>query len=98
MRIIALIGVGLFIVGPALAWLGAVPSVVGFGLFGLGGFLALLAGIAAIVGVLRGRGVTPRGVAAIVVAIAFLALVGRSGGSPRINDFTTDLEDRKSVV
>jgi uncharacterized protein (DUF1499 family) len=78
MRIVGLIGIGLFVVGPALASLGAVPSI---------------AGVATLVGLLRGRGATPGGVAAIAVGIAFLALVGRSGGSPRINDFTTDLDD-----
>jgi uncharacterized protein (DUF1499 family) len=93
MRIVALIGIGMFVLGPALASVGAVPPLAGFGLFALGGFLALLAGAGAIVGLLRGRGAAPAGVAAIAVGIAFLALVGRSGGSPRINDFTTDVDD-----
>ena len=82
-----------FVLGPALAWLRIVPGLVGFVLFALGGLVAILVGVASAVAAARGRGLTPGGAAALVCGLVFVAIAARSGGAPRINDFTTDLAD-----
>jgi uncharacterized protein (DUF1499 family) len=82
----------------ALAWLRVVPALVGFGLFALGGIGAVLAGLAALVRLIRGRTPGLGGVLALVVAIGFVGSALPGAGMPRINDFTTDLEDPPAFV
>jgi uncharacterized protein (DUF1499 family) len=41
----------------------------------------------------RGRGLGAGGAAALAVALVFVGAAARGAGSPRINDFTTDLAD-----
>src|SRR5262249_26986421 len=79
------------VIGPLLAWLRVVPGIVGFGVFALGGILALVVTILGVIRALRGRGYGRSVLAATLGALAFVALAARSGGAPRINDFTTDL-------
>lgn len=85
--------VGLCVVGVALAWLRIVPGLVGFGIFALGGLGSLVAGLAVVVRLLRGRAPGLGGVLALLVAIGFVASALPGVGMPRINDFTTDLEN-----
>jgi len=81
------------IAGALLAWSGAVRPLVGFAIFALGGLVALLIALASLVQAARGRGVTLGGTLAIVIAVVFVAAASRGRGHPRINDFTTDLDD-----
>lgn len=90
---LGLLAAALLVSGPALAWLRLVPGLVGFGLFVLGGLLGLGVAIATGVRAVRGRGVGAGGLAAMAVAAVFLGSTIRSAGSPRTNDFTTDLAD-----
>src|SRR5262249_11347993 len=90
---IGLIAAVAFVVGPLFAWLRILPPFGGFLIFALGGLLALVAGVMAIVRLARGRGLAPGGAAAVAAGIAFIMLAIRSAGSPRINDFTTDLAE-----
>jgi uncharacterized protein (DUF1499 family) len=85
--------VGLCVVGAALGWLRVAPPLVGFGIFALGGLGAVLAGVATIVRLLRGRAPSLGGVLALLVAIGVVVAALPGVGMPRINDFTTDLED-----
>src|SRR5262245_8150520 len=85
-----------FVVGPLLAWLRVVPGLWGFVLFALGGVVAIVVGILALIRALRGRGFDVGGAAALVVAVVFVAAAARGRGYPRINDFTTDLDDPPS--
>lgn len=79
--------------GPALAFARLVPALVGFALFALGGLLALIVSILSVIRLVRGRSVGLGGGLAIVTGALFLLLASRSGGGPRINDFTTDVAD-----
>jgi uncharacterized protein (DUF1499 family) len=79
--------------GPLLAWLRLVPALLGFVLFALGGLLAVLVALASVVQALRGHGFGVGGMAASVAALVFVAAAARSGGRPRINDFTTNPTD-----
>ena len=90
---LGLISAAAFVLGPVLAWLRIVPGLVGFVLFALGGLVALVVGIVSLVSAARGRGLQAGGAAALVCALLFVAIVVRSGGAPRINDFTTDPAD-----
>ncbi|HYR97113.1 MAG TPA: DUF1499 domain-containing protein [Candidatus Binatus sp.] len=90
---LGLLAGGVFVIGPALAWLRLVPAIVGFVLFALGGVLALVVGLASVVQALRGRGIRPGGAVAIFAGVAFLVVAARGRGGPMINDFTTDLAD-----
>ena len=82
-----------FVAGPLLGYLRVVPALLGFGLFALGGILALLVALASVVQALRGRGFGGGAVAASLAALVFVAAAARSGGGPRINDFTTNPAD-----
>ena len=88
-----MIAAAMMVVGPVLAWIGVVKPLIGFVIFALGGLSALLLGITALVRMVRGRGMTRGGLVAVLAGIAFVALAARGAGSPRINDFTTDLDD-----
>jgi len=89
----AIAAVALCIVGVVLAWLRVVPGIVGFGIFALGGVGASVAGLAVIVRLLRGRVPGAGGVLALLVALGFVASALPGVGMPRINDFTTDIEN-----
>ena len=95
---IGLLAAAVFVLGPVLATLRAIPAIVGFVLFALGGLVAILVSIASVVALLRGRRLAPGGAAAIAVALVFVAIAARSAGVPRINDFTTDPGDPPSFV
>jgi uncharacterized protein (DUF1499 family) len=84
---------GLAILGPLLAYLGIVRPLVGFVLFALGGIIAVVLAVGAIVRLVRGRGLTPGSATSLLVAAVFLGLMVSGGDHPRINDFTTDVED-----
>src|ERR671930_1622825 len=88
----------LFVIGPALAWLGLVPGLLGFVLFALGGLTGLVVGVASVVRGARGRGLGRGGAVAVAVAVVFLALASRGVGKPRINDFTTDPADPPALA
>jgi uncharacterized protein (DUF1499 family) len=94
----ALGAVGLCGFGAALGWFRVVPGLVAFGLFAFGGSLAIVAGLATIVRLMRGRAPGVGGVLALVVAIGFVASAMPGIGLPRINDFTTDLDDPPAFV
>jgi len=84
---------GLTIVGPLLAYLGAVRPIVGFGFFAVGGILAVLLAVGAIVRLVRGRGLNPGSATSLLVAAVFVGLIVSGSDHPRINDFTTDAND-----
>jgi len=81
------------IVGPALAWLRVIPALAGFGVYVLGGLAAIVIGIRTTVQAVRGRGFTRGGLVALLAGVVFVVIAARGAGSPRINDFTTDLDD-----
>jgi uncharacterized protein (DUF1499 family) len=83
----------LFIVGPLLAWLRIVTALTGFALFALGGLLAIIASVGAIVALVRGRGIGVGRILALVATVIFFVGAAGGSGSPRINDFTSDLDD-----
>jgi uncharacterized protein (DUF1499 family) len=85
--------VALFVVGPALAWLRVVPALMGFALFAVGGLAAIVVTLIALVSLARGRGMGPARAAALLAAIVFVVAASAGAGAPRINDFTTDLDD-----
>jgi len=88
------IAAGVFaIVGPLLAYLGVVRSLVGFALFALGGLAAVVLALGAIIRLARGRGLTAGSATSLVVAVIFVWLIVSGADHPRINDFTTDVED-----
>ena len=88
----------LFVIGPALAWLGVVHGLLPFVLFALGGLTGLVVGVASVVRAARGRGLGRGGAVAVAVAVVFLALASRGVGKPRINDFTTDPADPPALT
>jgi uncharacterized protein (DUF1499 family) len=88
---VGLVAVALMLLGPLLAGVRLLPGLAGFVTFALGGLLALIVAVLGVIRAVRGRGFGGGGViAATVGALAFVGLAGRSAGSPRINDFTTD--------
>jgi len=82
-----------FVLGPALAWLRVVRPLLGFGIFALGGIVGLFVALTSLIQLVRGRGLTPGGAVALVVAAVFMAGAARGRNLPRINDFTTDVAD-----
>ncbi len=96
-----------FLLGPGLAYAGAVRPMTGFALFALGGLLGLLGLLVGLIGLARtgaasgrgGRGLAWLGVvagSAGVLTLVVAALPGR--GLPRINDITTDPSDPPRFV
>src|SRR5207247_6695496 len=88
----------LFVIGPALAWLGVVRGLVAFVLFGLGGLTGVVVGVTSVIQAARGRGLGRGGAVALAVGVVFLALASRGAGKPRINDFTTDPADAQALA
>lgn len=97
---LASIALGLFVLGPLLAHVQAIPALAGFGLFALGGILSLVALIASIIKLVRaGAAVAMRPLAvSAVLALIFVmaAMPGRK--VPRINDITTDTQNPPQFV
>src|SRR3989442_9836691 len=83
----------LFVIGPALAWLGVVRGLVAFVLFALGGLMGVVVGVTSVIQAARGRGLGRGGAVPPGVGGGFLPPPSRGGGQPRINDFTTDPAD-----
>jgi uncharacterized protein (DUF1499 family) len=81
------------ILGPILGWLRVVPPIAAFALFGLGGLVALITGVSALIASARGRGFGLGRSLALLAAMIFLFSAFSAGGAPRINDFTTNLDD-----
>jgi uncharacterized protein (DUF1499 family) len=81
------------LLGPLAAHWQLVPPLAGFALFALGGIVAALVGVASVVQLVRGRRLTLGGALGVLVGAVFVGIATRSGGHPRINDFTTDLAD-----
>jgi uncharacterized protein (DUF1499 family) len=90
---LGLVALVAFLLGPTLAWLRILPPIGGFVVMALGGLIALGVTLASLVQVMRGRGLTPGGAAALIVTAIFLFSASRGAGVPRINDFTTDMTD-----
>jgi uncharacterized protein (DUF1499 family) len=88
--VLGLIAAAAVAAGPLLAYLRLVPALLGFALFALGGLLAVLVALASGVQLLRGRAFGIGGVASLAAALIFAAAALRTGGGPRINDFTTN--------
>ena len=53
----------LFVIGPALAWLGVVRGLVAFVLFALGGLTGVVVGVTSVIQAARGRGLGSGGAA-----------------------------------
>jgi uncharacterized protein (DUF1499 family) len=89
---LAIAAVVLFVGGPLLAHVEALPAMGGFMLFDLGGFLGLIALVVDIVGAFRGAGARAGvGLAAGgTVTAVFLAIAWSAARFPAINDITTD--------
>jgi uncharacterized protein (DUF1499 family) len=92
---ISLLAVLLAVMGPLLATLGLLSGLYGFFLYGLGALVGFLGVVAGIISALRGRprtGLIAVGLGlAVMVAVVFPGFA--SGGRPRINDISTDLDD-----
>ncbi len=81
------------LLGPVLGFLRVLPALAAFGLFALGGIVAVITGITALVASARGRGFGFGRSLAILAALVFVFTAFRSGNAPRINDFTTNVDE-----
>jgi uncharacterized protein (DUF1499 family) len=102
-RLLGIIALIAFVVGPAIAHFELVAPLVGFGVFALGILLALIATVLALVALVRGApGVRSTALAGLVLGVLVIAVtvaVARGGsGVPRINDITTDTENPPQFV
>lgn len=92
---ISLFAVLLVVLGPLLSFLGVLSGLYGFFLYGLGALMGFVGMVAGIIAALRGR--ARAGLVAAGVGLAAMLVVifpgFASGGRPRINDISTDLED-----
>ncbi|WP_224245374.1 DUF1499 domain-containing protein [Hyalangium gracile] len=92
---ISLFAALLSVLGPLLALSGLLSGLYGFFLFVLGALVGFVGVMAGIIAALRGR-VRP-GLTAVGLGLAVMLVVlfpgFASGGRPRINDISTDLED-----
>jgi uncharacterized protein (DUF1499 family) len=95
---LGIVAAAAMVLGPALAYLHALPALGGFVVFALGGILALGVAIASLVQAARGRGITSGGALAIGAAAVFVFAAARGAGVPRINDYTTDVADPPRFV
>jgi uncharacterized protein (DUF1499 family) len=84
--------------GPLLAHFAVTRPLVGFGVFALGGLVAVVTGLVSLVQLARGRGLTTGGALGVLAGLAFVVVAARGVGHPRINDFTTDLDDPPAFV
>src|SRR2546425_4364455 len=79
----------LFVIGPALAWLGVVRGLVAFVLFALGGLTGVVVGVTSVIQAARGRGLGRGGAGALGAGGGVLPPPPRGAGKPRVHDFTT---------
>lgn len=90
-----MLAVFLWVLGPLLSFVGLLPGLYGFMLYGLGALVGFLGVVVGIIASVRGRarhGLVAVGLGlAVIVAVITPAFL--SGGRPRINDISTDLED-----
>lgn len=97
---ISLVALFLWGLGPLLSFVGLLPGFYGFMLYGLGALVGFLGVVAGIIAAVRGRarhGLVAVGLGlGIIVAVITPGLL--SGGRPRINDISTDLEDAPPFV
>lgn len=89
----AILALGLFVLGPGLAYARVVPPLIGFGLFALGGLLSVIVVVIGAIVVIVGG---PKwAAAAALVCIPPVAIVGYlvndARKSPPINDISTEL-------
>src|SRR5437867_11124262 len=80
----------LFVIGPALAWLGVVRGLVAFVLSALRGLTGVVVGVTSVIQAARCRGLGRGAAAAPGGGVVILALASRSAAKPTINGFTTD--------
>src|SRR5256712_9350376 len=88
----------LFVIGPALAWLGVVRGLVAFVLFALGGLTGVVVGVTSVIQAARGRGLGRGGAVAPGAGVVLLAIASRGVGKPSVNDFTTDPADPPALA
>jgi uncharacterized protein (DUF1499 family) len=92
---LSLLAVLLAVLGPLLSFLGLLSGLYGFFLYGLGALVGFLGVVAGIISAVRGRvrpGLTAVGLGlAVMVVVVFPGFA--SGGRPRINDISTDLDN-----
>jgi uncharacterized protein (DUF1499 family) len=92
---ISLFAALLWVLGPLLSLVGLLPGLYGFFLYSLGAVVGFLGVVAGIIAAVRGR--PGPGLAAVAMGLAVIVAVLTpgflSGGRPRINDISTDLED-----
>ncbi|MBN1207895.1 MAG: DUF1499 domain-containing protein [Myxococcaceae bacterium] len=92
---ISLLAALLLVLGPLLALSGLLSGLYGFLLYGLAAVVGLLGVVAGLIAALRGR--VAHGLTAVALGLAVVLVVVfpgfASGGRPRINDISTDLED-----
>src|SRR2546428_7998078 len=79
----------LFVIGPALAWLGVVRGLVAFVLFALGGLTGVVVGVTSVIQAARGRGLGRGGAVPPGGGVGFPAPAPPGGGKPRVNPFPT---------
>jgi uncharacterized protein (DUF1499 family) len=92
---ISLLAVLLAVLGPLLSTFGLLSGLYGFFLYGLGALVGFLGVVAGIISAVKGRART--GLTAVGLGLAVMVIVVfpgfASGGRPRINDISTDLDD-----
>lgn len=92
---ISLLAVLLLVLGPLLSFVGLLPGLYGFFLYMLGAVVGLVGVVVGLITALRGR--PGPGLAAVALGLGVILVVVfpgfASGGRPRINDISTDLED-----
>src|SRR3989442_5125219 len=74
----------LFVIGPALAWLGVVRGLVAFVLFALGGLTGVVVGVTSVIQAARGRGLGRGGAGAPGVGVVVLAPPPPRAGQARV--------------
>jgi uncharacterized protein (DUF1499 family) len=92
---ISLFAALLSVLGPLLASIGVLPGLYGFFLYVLGALVGFVGVLAGLVAAIRGRvrnGLTAVGLGLVVMVVVVFPGFA-SGGRPRINDISTDLED-----
>lgn len=86
---------GLFLVSPALAWLGVLPPTPALALFALGALLGVVAALTGCIAWARGKrdGASGFAISGVAPLVVVMGLAGPGFSNPRINDITTDLEN-----
>jgi uncharacterized protein (DUF1499 family) len=102
-RLLGIVALAAFIVGPAIAHFEVVAPLAGFGVFALGILLGLVATLLGLVGLFRSapgaRSPALLGLAlGLTVVVVTFAVSRRGAGVPRINDITTDTENPPRFV